>query len=160
MWPAFSHQKPGRTLVVFVEPVREAGRGCGGERGSRLAQAAVPGSSEPSGQSQLLSLTWEDLMMIEGWAMHMNVSALGAKNLATMARNISSLSVYQWVKGHISPAVTYIRGQHLGAGQSSQQLPQPESWHPRALTDLSASSLDSSILLQQKKERWQVSWQG
>lgn len=52
--------------MVFVVPVKEAGRGCGGERGSRIEQADVPGSSEPSGQSQLLSLIWEDLMEMEG----------------------------------------------------------------------------------------------
>lgn len=52
--------------MVFVVPVEDNGSGWAGERGSRLEQAAVPGSSEPSGQSQLLSLTWEDLMVIEG----------------------------------------------------------------------------------------------
>lgn len=74
MWPVFSHQKPGRTFVVFVVPLKDAGRGCEGERASRLEQAAVPGSSEPSGQSQLLSLTWEALRDIEGWPIHVKVS--------------------------------------------------------------------------------------
>jgi hypothetical protein len=32
---------------------------CGGERGDRYEQAEVPGSSEPSGQSQKSSLTLE-----------------------------------------------------------------------------------------------------
>lgn len=68
---------------MFVVPEKEAGRGCGGERGSRFEQAAVPGSSEPSGQSQLLSLTWEGLRTIEGWPMQAKVSLL-AKNLETV----------------------------------------------------------------------------
>lgn len=66
MWPLFSHQKPGKAFVVFVEPDKEAGRGCTGDRGSSRAHAAVPGSSEPSGQSQVLSLTCEALMLMEG----------------------------------------------------------------------------------------------
>lgn len=51
-------------MEVLVVPATEPGSGCSGERGSRLAQAAVPGSSEPSGQSQLLSLTWLRLSLI------------------------------------------------------------------------------------------------
>lgn len=69
---------------MFVEPVREAGSGWGGERGSRLEQAAVPGSSEPSGQSQLLSLIWEALMDMEGWPMHVKELSCVVKNLATI----------------------------------------------------------------------------
>lgn len=76
MWPLFSHQKPGRALEVFVVPDSEAGRGCGGDRGSRLAQAAVPGSSDPSGQSHELSLTRDEGIVIEGWAMQVNVSLI------------------------------------------------------------------------------------
>jgi hypothetical protein len=68
--------------VVFVVPVRDEGRGCSGERGSRNAQAAVPGSSEPSGQSQELSLICVDLMVTEGCPMHEKVS-FGSKNLTT-----------------------------------------------------------------------------
>lgn len=62
--------------MVFVVPLREAGSGCGGERGSRLEHADVPGSSEPSGQSQLLSLIWEDLMDMDGCPMHVKVFSL------------------------------------------------------------------------------------
>lgn len=70
MWPLLAHQKPGSALDVLVVPVVEPGSGCGGERASRLAQALVPGSSEPSGQSQLLSLSWAALSLISGWRMH------------------------------------------------------------------------------------------
>lgn len=52
---------------MFVVPVRDEGRGCSGERGSRNAQAAVPGSSEPSGQSHELSLTCDGLRVMDGW---------------------------------------------------------------------------------------------
>lgn len=41
---------------MLVVPLVEPGNGCSGDNGSRYEQAAVPGSSEPSGQSQLLSL--------------------------------------------------------------------------------------------------------
>jgi hypothetical protein len=37
-----------------------------------LAQAAVPGSSEPSGQSQLLSLTWLRLSLMAVLVMQEN----------------------------------------------------------------------------------------
>jgi len=37
------------------------------------AQAAVPGSSEPSGQSHELSLTWDDSSVMEGLLMHVKV---------------------------------------------------------------------------------------
>lgn len=46
---------------------------CGGDRGERYEQAAVPGSSEPSGQSQKSSLTRENGMVIEGFDMHVKV---------------------------------------------------------------------------------------
>lgn len=64
MWPLFSHQNPGSVFFVLVVPEDDPGRGWEGDRGSMYAQAAVPGSSEPSGQSQVLSLTWlrESLM--------------------------------------------------------------------------------------------------
>jgi hypothetical protein len=73
MWPALVHQKPGKALVVFVVPVIDPGRGCSGERASMCAQAAVPGSSEPSGQSHELSLTWDDSSVMEGLLMHVKV---------------------------------------------------------------------------------------
>jgi hypothetical protein len=38
-------------------------------------QAAVPGSSEPSGQSQYSSLIWEGEREISGFEIHVNVSA-------------------------------------------------------------------------------------
>lgn len=49
--------------------------GCCGERVERKEQADVPGSSEPSGQSQKSSLTWATGMRIEGLDMHVKVSA-------------------------------------------------------------------------------------
>jgi hypothetical protein len=61
---------------VLVVPDREAGRGCTGDKLSIRAQAAVPGSSDPSGQSQVLSLTCEALMTMEGWAMQAKVSLI------------------------------------------------------------------------------------
>ena len=75
MWPSLAHQKPGRALAVLVEPVDEPGRGCGGERGEMLEQAAVPGSSEPSGQSHELSLTLEAAILREGFVMQVKVSS-------------------------------------------------------------------------------------
>jgi hypothetical protein len=59
-------------LVVFVLPEAEPARGCAGDKGLRLAQAAVPGSSEPSGQSQLLSLTWLRLSLMAVLVMQEN----------------------------------------------------------------------------------------
>ena len=76
MWPSLAHQKPGRACVVFVDPDGEPERGCGGDSGSMLAQAAVPGSSEPSGQSQVLSLTWLRLSLMAALVMHANSSLL------------------------------------------------------------------------------------
>lgn len=70
MWPALVHQNPGRAVVVLVVPVTEPGRGCSGDNGSRFEQAAVPGSSEPSGQSHELSLTCDALRVMEGLPMH------------------------------------------------------------------------------------------
>ena len=72
MWPLLAHQKPGRTFLLLVEPETEPGRGCSGDRGSRCAQAAVPGSSEPSGQSHELSLTWARLSLMAALVMHEN----------------------------------------------------------------------------------------
>lgn len=46
-----------------------------GDRGEREAQAAVPGSSDPSGQSQKSSLTLATGSLIEGLEMQLNVSA-------------------------------------------------------------------------------------
>lgn len=60
--------------MVLVVPEREPGKGCSGERWSRRAHAAVPGSSVPSGQSHELSLTLEAGMVMEGWPMQANVS--------------------------------------------------------------------------------------
>ena len=62
--------------MVLVVPVDEPGRGCSGERASRYAQAAVPGSSDPSGQSHELSLTWNDSRTMEGLPMHAKVVLL------------------------------------------------------------------------------------
>lgn len=76
MWPLFSHQKPGRARVVLVVPVTEPGRGCSGDKGSRCEHAEVPGSSEPSGQSHELSLTWEERRTTEGLLMQVKVSLL------------------------------------------------------------------------------------
>lgn len=76
MWPLLAHQKPGKAFVVLVVPDREAGKGCTGDELSRRAQAAVPGSSEPSGQSHVLSLTREAEMTMEGWAMQAKVSLI------------------------------------------------------------------------------------
>ncbi len=84
MCPSLAHQNPGRLLVVLVVPVWEPGRGCSGERASRYAQAAVPGSSEPSGQSHELSLTWDAFRVIDGLLMHVNVDLL-SKYLTTVA---------------------------------------------------------------------------
>lgn len=47
----FSHQKPGKKAIAF-EVLRGMSAGVPGERGERYAQAEVPGSSLPSGQSQ------------------------------------------------------------------------------------------------------------
>lgn len=69
MWPALAHQNPGRALVVLVVPVTDPGRGCSGERASRCEQAAVPGSSEPSGQSHELSLIWDGSRVMDGLLM-------------------------------------------------------------------------------------------
>lgn len=74
MWPSLAHQKPGRALVVLVEPLGEPGRGCGGERGSRFEQAAVPGSSDPSGQSHESSLTLLAGILWVGFVMQVKVS--------------------------------------------------------------------------------------
>lgn len=74
MWPSLAHQKPGSTLTVLVEPLGEPGRGWGGERGSRLEQAEVPGSSEPSGQSHELSLTCFASIVIAEFEMQVKVS--------------------------------------------------------------------------------------
>lgn len=38
--------------MVFVVPETDSGKGLAGEREDRWVQAEVPGSSEPSGQSQ------------------------------------------------------------------------------------------------------------
>lgn len=45
-----------------------------GERGERCAQAEVPGSSEPSGQSQKSSLRLAIERCIEGADMHVKLS--------------------------------------------------------------------------------------
>lgn len=45
-----------------------------GERGERWAQAEVPGSSEPSGQSQKSSLRREMGNCMEGDEIHVNIS--------------------------------------------------------------------------------------
>lgn len=74
MWPSFAHQKPGRALVVLVEPESDAGSGWGGEWESMYAQAAVPGSSEPSGQSQVLSFTRDFEIEMAGCPMQVNLS--------------------------------------------------------------------------------------
>lgn len=74
MWPVLAHQKPGRALVVLVVPVKEPGRGCSGDKGSMCAQAGVPGSSDPSGQSHQLSLIWDDSRVMEGLPMHAKVA--------------------------------------------------------------------------------------
>ena len=42
----------------------------GGERGDRLEQADVPGSSDPSGQSQKSSLTCEKSIVMDGLSIH------------------------------------------------------------------------------------------
>jgi hypothetical protein len=39
-----------------------------------MEQAAVPGSSDPSGQSQELSLIWDDFITMDGWPMQAKVS--------------------------------------------------------------------------------------
>lgn len=59
---------------MLVVPEMEPGSGCSGERGSRYAHAAVPGSSEPSGQSHELSLTWLKLNLIAALVMQENSS--------------------------------------------------------------------------------------
>jgi hypothetical protein len=56
----------------LVVPDEEPERGCSGDRGSICAQAAVPGSSEPSGQSHELSLIWLRLSLIAAFVMHEN----------------------------------------------------------------------------------------
>lgn len=54
--------------MVLREAAAVSGPGwyCGGERWERYEHAAVPGSSEPSGQSQKSSLTRENGMVTEG----------------------------------------------------------------------------------------------
>ncbi len=76
MWPALAHQKPGRALVALVVPDAEPGRGCSGERASMYEQAAVPGSSDPSGQSHELSLTWDASRTMEGLLIQLKVDLL------------------------------------------------------------------------------------
>lgn len=72
MWPLLAHQNPGRTGVLLVDPEETPGKGCWGDRGSMRAQAAVPGSSDPSGQSQVLSLTRSTLSLMVGSVMQLN----------------------------------------------------------------------------------------
>jgi hypothetical protein len=76
MCPALAHQKPGRALVVLVVPDVEPGRGCSGERVSMYEQAAVPGSSDPSGQSHELSFNWDASRTMEGLLMQVKVDLL------------------------------------------------------------------------------------
>ena len=45
-----------------------------GERGDKYEQAAVPGSSDPSGQSQKSSLTRAKGILTEGLEMQVNVT--------------------------------------------------------------------------------------
>jgi hypothetical protein len=59
---------------VLVVPEDDPARGCSGDRGSMLAQAAVPGSSEPSGQSHVLSLIRSRLSLIAALVMQENSS--------------------------------------------------------------------------------------
>lgn len=49
---------------------------CGvrGERGERYEHAAVPGSSDPSGQSQKSSLTCDGGSLMEGLDIHVKLS--------------------------------------------------------------------------------------
>ena len=61
-----------------VVPDGERGRGCWGERGSMKAHAAVPGSSEPSGQSQVLSLMRSRLSRMEASVMQVKSDFAGA----------------------------------------------------------------------------------
>ena len=60
---------------MFIDSASESGPGwyCGGDKGERYEQADVPGSSEPSGQSQKSSLTFEKSMDMEGFEMHVKV---------------------------------------------------------------------------------------
>lgn len=60
----------------MVVPVRDPARGCSGDKGSRCEHAAVPGSSDPSGQSHELSLIWDDSRVMEGLSMHVKVALL------------------------------------------------------------------------------------
>jgi hypothetical protein len=48
--------------------------GCGGESADRCVQADVPGSSEPSGQSQKSSLIWEMESVMDGCRMQVKES--------------------------------------------------------------------------------------
>lgn len=75
-WPALAHQKPGKAVVVLVVPVTDPGSGCSGESELRCEQAAVPGSSEPSGQSHELSLIWDGERAMEGLLMHAKADLL------------------------------------------------------------------------------------
>jgi hypothetical protein len=59
-----------------VLPVTEPGRGCSGDIESMCEQAAVPGSSDPSGQSHELSLIWDDERVMEGLLMHVKEDLL------------------------------------------------------------------------------------
>ena len=56
------------TLLVAVDPSET------GERGERCAQAEVPGSSEPSGQSQKSSFRRAMGSFIEGADIHVKVA--------------------------------------------------------------------------------------
>ena len=63
--------------MLFIEAAIVSGPGwyCGGDSGDRYEHAAVPGSSDPSGQSQKSSLTREYGIVMEGLEMHVKVSA-------------------------------------------------------------------------------------
>lgn len=130
MWPALAHQKPGRLLVVLVVPVSEPGRGCSGDRASRKAHAAVPGSSEPSGQSQLLSLIWEGLRVMVGLPMQAKED-LVSKNLAT-ARSIVS----HWDIGLEKKPIVHLHSGPTPRGKSLAETSLP--WW-RALRSTNAS---------------------
>jgi hypothetical protein len=58
----------------LLVPETLPGTGWSGDKGERNVQALVPGSSEPSGQSQKSSLTAERGRMMEGVEMHWKVS--------------------------------------------------------------------------------------
>jgi len=45
-----------------------------GDSGDRYEHAAVPGSSDPSGQSQKSSLSWEIGILMDGFEIHVKLS--------------------------------------------------------------------------------------